>query len=128
MYTFYLLALILQNFQGFLGIFRIIIQLFGIFSFYLVQKFFDVVIPKTPTPLTLFNIVIWWPPPPLKRSDVFYGRPLTWCDSAVLHFQVGAEETIFDKEPLRLTLSMSLKSSQHCSRRALSIASGYWPK
>ena len=58
MYTFYLLALILQNFQGFLGIFRIIIQLFGIFSFYLVQKFFDVVIPKTPTPLTLFNIVI----------------------------------------------------------------------
>jgi hypothetical protein len=26
----------------------------------------------------------------------------TWRDSAVLHFQVGAEETIFDKEPPRL--------------------------
>ena len=35
----------------------------------------DIVISMTPSPPILSNIEIWRPPPPLKNSDVFYGRP-----------------------------------------------------
>ena len=61
----------------------------------------------------------------------------TWRDGWTLA-TVQGQQKIFCllqilEEPKHLgvedmTLSMSLKSSQHCSRRALSIASGYWPK
>ena len=37
----------------------------------------DIVFSITPTPLILFNIETWWPPPPLKFFDVFYWRPLS---------------------------------------------------
>ena len=35
-------------------------------------------ISNDPYPPISYNIEFWRPPPPLKRSDVFYGRPHNW--------------------------------------------------
>ena len=83
-------------------------------------KILDVVFPMTPTPLISYNIVIWRPPPPLKRSDVFYGRPpmiIKWsCVQQVnkkyvnvsLLWQVGSTEKQFELSPTYLPYESSI--------------------